>query len=246
MVKPLEIIHRLDQDDRDYEKMKTALLAAYGLSAEKLKERFFSASMCNNETASQFASRLGAYLRDWQAKDGAEDTVEGIKDLFLRAQFVKSCPQELVARLKVDKVGNLKEMSEMAEAYFEAYDGKKGKPKPHTEGKSDLASKEPPAEVTARERVPQPPPRPSFGYKDRPNNNFRRNYSDRSTRGKWYGPRYEGRHNATWQRNAAAYHGQEGPREQISESPGSQTVGSVNQGGSGARKYGREEGSHAL
>ncbi|MPC45215.1 hypothetical protein E2C01_038907 [Portunus trituberculatus] len=61
--KPLEIIHRLDPANRDYKNMKEALLAAYGLPAEKLKEQFFSASMNSNETASQFASRLEAYLR---------------------------------------------------------------------------------------------------------------------------------------------------------------------------------------
>ncbi|MPC24922.1 hypothetical protein E2C01_018016 [Portunus trituberculatus] len=94
--------------------MKEALLAAYGLSAEKLKEQFFSASMSSNETASQFASRLAVYLRDWQEKDGAENTVKGIKDLLLQTQFVKSCPEDLVARLKIDKVGKLKEMSEVA------------------------------------------------------------------------------------------------------------------------------------
>ena len=116
----LEVIHRLDEDARDYECMKEALLSAYGKSVEDLKKQFFSATLGDDETAIQFAARLKGYFEQWRRKDGAEDTAEGIKDLILRAQYVKSCPEELVARLKMDKVKSLCEMKEMANSYFEA------------------------------------------------------------------------------------------------------------------------------
>ena len=116
----LEVIHRLDDDSRDYESMKEALLSAYGKSVEELKQQFFSATLGDDETAVQFAARLKGYFEQWRRKDGAEDTIEGIKDLILRAQYVKSCPEELVARLKMDKVKSLDEMKEMANSYFEA------------------------------------------------------------------------------------------------------------------------------
>ena len=116
----LEIIHRLDDRERDYAHMKDALLAAYGKSVEELKRQFFSASLGDEETPVQYATRLKAYLEQWRKKDGADDTAAGIKDLFLRAQFLQSCPEQLVARLKMDKVNSLDEMKEVADAYFEA------------------------------------------------------------------------------------------------------------------------------
>ena len=121
----LEVIHRLDENSREYEDMKEALLSAYGKSVEQLKEQFFSATLGDDETAVQFAARLKGYLEQWRRKDGAEDTLEGLKDLILRAQYVKSCPEELVARLKMDKVNSLEGMKEMAESYFEACGRKK-------------------------------------------------------------------------------------------------------------------------
>ena len=121
----LEIIHRLDENSREYKDMKEALLSAYGKSVEELKRQFFAATLGDDETAVQFAARLKGYLEQWRRKDGAEDTAEGIKDLILRAQYVKSCPEELVARLKMDKVNSLEGMKEMAESYFEACGRKK-------------------------------------------------------------------------------------------------------------------------
>ena len=116
----LEVIHRLDDQERDYVHMKDALLAAYGKSVDELKRQFFSASLGDEETPVQYATRLKAYLEQWRRKDGAADTAAGIKDLFLRAQFLQSCPEQLVARLKIDKVNSLDEMKEIADAYFEA------------------------------------------------------------------------------------------------------------------------------
>ena len=123
----LEVIHRLDEQSRKYEDMKNALLSAYGMSVDELKKQFFTASISDDETAIQFGARLKGYFEQWRRKDGADDTVEGIKDLIFRAQFVKSCPKELVTRLKMDKVKSLEAMKDMANSYFEAC-GRKKKP----------------------------------------------------------------------------------------------------------------------
>ena len=133
----LEVIHRLDENAREYVDMKEALLAAYGMSVDELKKQFFTAAIKDDETAVQFAARLKGYFDQWRRKDGVEDTVEGIKDLILRAQYVKSCPSELVTRLKMDKVNSLDGMKEMANSYFEAC-GRKKKPE-----KSNNAQAEP-------------------------------------------------------------------------------------------------------
>ena len=145
----LEVIHRLDEDSREYEHMKEALLAAYGLSTDDLKKQFFSAGIREDETGSQFAARIKGYFQQWRSKDGAADTVEGIRDLILRAQFVKSCPDDLVARLKMDRVSTLDEMKIMADSFFEAHGGRKrpGRPvnwqtQPSPSGKTVQSSSE--------------------------------------------------------------------------------------------------------
>ena len=116
----LEVIHRLDENSREYEDMKEALLSAYGKSVEELKEQFFSATLGDDETAVQFAARLKGYFEQWRRKDGADNSLEGIKDLILRAQYLESCPEELVARLKMEKVKSLSKMKELADSYFES------------------------------------------------------------------------------------------------------------------------------
>ena len=116
----LEVLHRLDASAREYADMKKALLEAFGLSVEELKRQYFSAELKKDETPSQFAARLTGYFDQWREKDGAENTVEGVRDLVLRAQFVKSCPDDLVARLKMDKADSLAKVKVMADHYFEA------------------------------------------------------------------------------------------------------------------------------
>ena len=123
--KALEVIHRLDENAREYKDMKEALLAAYGMSVDDLKRQFFSATLGEDETAIQFAARLKGYFNQWLSKDGAEETVEGIKDLIVRSVFIKSCPEELVAKLKMDKTNTLDVMKETANSYFEANSRKK-------------------------------------------------------------------------------------------------------------------------
>ena len=102
--------------------MKDAPKEAYGMSVNELKAQFFSASLDKDETAIQFTARLMSYFNQWLSKDGATETVEDIKDKFFRAQFIKSCPEEITARIKMDKIKSLKDMKETANAY-----GKKSK-----------------------------------------------------------------------------------------------------------------------
>ena len=138
--KALEVIHRLDETRREFTDMKKALLAAYGYSVDDLKAQFFTASLENNETTIQFAARLKGLFTQWQKKDGAAETVEGIVDLFLRAQFLKSCPEPLVARLKINKATSLDAIKETANSYLEAH-GKRSKASKWAQSEPPLTEK---------------------------------------------------------------------------------------------------------
>ncbi|ROT82642.1 putative uncharacterized protein K02A2.6-like [Penaeus vannamei] len=119
--KPLEILHRLDASDKTYLSMKSALMRAYGLTVDEAKLQFNRAMMQDKETAAQFLVRLSGYLDQWLEKDGTPNTKEGLRDLVLRSQLEKSCPQDLVAQFKIHKTKTAEQMADKADAHFSAF-----------------------------------------------------------------------------------------------------------------------------
>ncbi|XP_076043623.1 uncharacterized protein LOC143026738 [Oratosquilla oratoria] len=119
--KPLDIIHRLDSSMRDYEGMKKALLLAYGKTLEDARDQYQRAMLQDKKTVDQFCARLKSYLDHWMEKDETPQTVEGLRDLMLRTQLEMSCPTELVAKFKTQKVKDLQQMTDLADAHFAAY-----------------------------------------------------------------------------------------------------------------------------
>ena len=136
---PLMITMRIDQPYRTYESVKGALLQAYSLTAEQVRKQFQSTKVQEQETAAQFVVRITNYLSLWIEKDGAENTVDSIKDLLLRTQFERSCRQDLVVQFKLGKVSTVHEMKVKAEAHFAAYGSNAYKlPKGKDDGKSSM------------------------------------------------------------------------------------------------------------
>ena len=160
--KALEVLHRLDEDNREYSDMRKALLAAYGMSVDELKEQFFSAKLGEDETAIQFAARIKGYFNQWLKKDTAQESKEGIKDLVLRSVFIKSCPEELVAKLKMDGAKTLDAVGKTADAYFEAK-GKKKRPVKSAQSESPAPNKlaQPNGQSAGAINRPHYPPRHS-------------------------------------------------------------------------------------
>ena len=114
--KPLDIIMRIEADDRSFDKMKDALLKAYGMSAGELRKQFLQAKIQEKETASQFVTRLTGYFKHWVDKDGADKSYDGLQDLLIRTVFENSCSQELVSQLRARKAKTVSDMTEIAEA----------------------------------------------------------------------------------------------------------------------------------
>ncbi|XP_076028738.1 uncharacterized protein LOC143017759 [Oratosquilla oratoria] len=106
---------------RDYEGMKKALLLAYGKTLEDARDQYQRAVLQDKETVAQFCARLKSYLDHWMEKDETPQTVEGLRDLMLRTQLERSCPTELVAKFKTQKVKDLQQMTDLADAHFAAY-----------------------------------------------------------------------------------------------------------------------------
>ena len=61
------------------------------------------------------------YLKKWMRLARNEDTMETIKDLFIKEQFFNSCPKDLSAHLCDKGLVDLDEMATVAERFLIAH-----------------------------------------------------------------------------------------------------------------------------
>ena len=122
--KALEVYSRLSLDDvTKYDTLKDALLKRFHLTEYGFQFKFRTAKPDQGETAPQFAVRLDNILCRWIDMAKSNKTYDGLKDLFIREQFLESCNSELAIFLKERKPQSIKEMACLAEQYTEAHGG---------------------------------------------------------------------------------------------------------------------------
>jgi hypothetical protein len=68
-------------------------------------------------------ARLDRYFSRWTEMADAADTVDKLKDLIIREQFVKICSTELALFLKERKPKDRRDVISFAEQYLEAHGG---------------------------------------------------------------------------------------------------------------------------
>lgn len=105
----------------NYVKLRDALLRRYQLTEEGSRQKFRISSQEVGETAGQFAIRLKNYLARWMELGNVPETFEGLRDLFLREQFLTVSNKNLVLFLKERKIKTIEEMTEIADQYMEAH-----------------------------------------------------------------------------------------------------------------------------
>ena len=105
----------------NYDKLKEALLKRFQLTEEGFHLKLRSSKPEVGETAPQFVVRLEDYLTRWMDLAKVSPDFNGLKDLFLREQFMQSSSQNLQVFLKERKVKSVYEMAEIAEQYNEAH-----------------------------------------------------------------------------------------------------------------------------
>lgn len=99
--KALEVYFRLTSAEADeYDTVKDSLLKRYQLTEEGFRQTFRDSKPEKGDTSSQFVSRLQSYLGRWMKLGNVAETFEGIKDLFLREQFLEVCNKNLTLFLK--------------------------------------------------------------------------------------------------------------------------------------------------
>ncbi|XP_060073923.1 histone-lysine N-methyltransferase, H3 lysine-79 specific-like [Ylistrum balloti] len=104
----------------DFDELKKALLRRFDMTGEGFRKSFRTSRPDGSETFSQFSIRLENYLERWVELADTNKTYEGLKDLFLRDQFLQVCNQDLMLFLKERIPVSLDAMSRLADQYVEA------------------------------------------------------------------------------------------------------------------------------
>ena len=78
--KALEVYHRLNSEEADdYDVLKEALLKRFGLTAEGFRKRLRESPPEQDETPSQYITRLTTYLEKWMSLSEFSNSLNGLK-----------------------------------------------------------------------------------------------------------------------------------------------------------------------
>ena len=119
----LDVHSRMDEDEaKDYQKVKEALLRRYNLTEEGYQERFRKARPEPTERMNQFRVRVQTYLDKWIALSGKrKDSALDLVDLLMMEQLLNCCNRELQVFLKERKPKSTDELVELADKFVEAH-----------------------------------------------------------------------------------------------------------------------------
>ena len=120
--KALDVLAKIPQSlVHDYEHLKNTLLAEYQLASGDFMKRFFTSRQSGNESATQLMGRLEHYLGRWISLSGTDESFAGLKELFLKEQFLHACPRDLAIFLREQAPGDLPMMMSLAARFASAH-----------------------------------------------------------------------------------------------------------------------------
>ncbi|KAK3879818.1 hypothetical protein Pcinc_015659 [Petrolisthes cinctipes] len=120
----LDVYSRLSQQEAEqYDVVKAALLDRFEYTEEGFRTKFRTSRPQRGERVSQFVTRLRNLLERWIELAGCDDSVQGIKDLFIKEQLMNCCSKILMTYLREKYPLSLEAMIGLAEPYVEAHGG---------------------------------------------------------------------------------------------------------------------------
>lgn len=102
-------------DSADYDKVKRALLLCFRLTEEGFRKKFRGEALRDNETPSQFFTRLENYWERWLQLSGTGKDYQGVKSLLLTEQFLENCGLSMSMFLKEKKARDTEELMQRAD-----------------------------------------------------------------------------------------------------------------------------------
>ena len=120
----LDVFYGLsDEDQRDYDALKEALLRKYQFTEEHLRKKFYSTKPDGDETPTQFMSKIERLFNKWVDMTKITKTYEELRSLVVREQFLRRCHGDLAAYLREKKLTDKVELAKTAERYIDAHGG---------------------------------------------------------------------------------------------------------------------------
>ncbi len=112
----------------DYPQLKEALLKRYELTENGFRVRFRDAKPEDGESPEQFMTCLQRYLTRWVELSKVDKSYDGMCDLFLKEQFIRSCPKDLSVYLRERDPETLQDLAKVAEQFLITLDRKLSTP----------------------------------------------------------------------------------------------------------------------
>jgi len=103
-----------------YDKLKTAILRKYQLTAEGFRKQFYDAKREKEETASQFICRITGCLDRWIQLAVIEQSFQGLKDLIVKEQILTVSEEHLTLYLRERGPKQLDDMIKLEDIYLDA------------------------------------------------------------------------------------------------------------------------------
>ncbi|CAC5388230.1 unnamed protein product [Mytilus coruscus] len=120
----------IEEDSRHYDKIKTAILSRYELTADAYKEKFRSSGQSYDKSFKEFAVRLVGFLRHWIERQAIYTDFDNFVDLVTREQLLVSCSEELKLWIKEQKPKTVDGLVYKAEAFQQAHKSEQVSSKP--------------------------------------------------------------------------------------------------------------------
>ena len=115
----LDVYTRMNNEDaRDYDKLRDALLKWYQFNEKGYRKRFRECRPEVGESPDQFVERLRSYLSKWFEFTGDEKNFENICSLIVKEQFLNACPKDVAIHLEIQKSQKLEDITDTAERYL--------------------------------------------------------------------------------------------------------------------------------
>ena len=122
--KALDVYSTLPSSEaQNYDTLKLALLRKYNLTEDGYRTKFKTSKPKDDETASQYAARLGNYLNKWTDIVKIQQSYKGLREFMIIDQFMHSIPKEMALFLKERQPtsAGLDNITKMASQYLEAH-----------------------------------------------------------------------------------------------------------------------------
>ena len=102
-------------------RLNSALLKCSNLTDEGYRIKFRRVRLEQKETPLHFAVSLRCYLDKWMTLSSTDKVApKVIQDLFVKEQFLNSCPRDLSAHLREEPLRTMEEVGDAAERFMTA------------------------------------------------------------------------------------------------------------------------------